>query len=147
MPKQVTALPNFSAVDPDRVVYRGGQPSEEGFRRLQEMGIKKVIKLNEDSEGSDDPAILHGMTVEKYPINTFEQLIHTRQAQVNSAVCEIEPNTYIHCTHGEDRTGVVCYFYRRQEGWSKDKACTEMMNHGFHKSLHGLWELVEEDCE
>jgi hypothetical protein len=142
-----TALPNFSLVDPDKMIARGGQPTDEGFRRLKDMGIKKVIKLNEDDEGDDGSAVFYGMTLVKEPINTLEQLFHVRQAQVDAAVEQITDHTYVHCLHGEDRTGVVCYFYRREYcGWGKDRAENEMMNHGFHKELHGLYELVEEDC-
>lgn len=143
-----TPLPNFSAVDPDKCIYRGGQPTDEGFARLKAMGIKTIIKLNEgDKEdgGTDNTAVNLGLTVKQFPINTLEQLFYTRKNQVAAAVDDIEPYTYIHCLHGEDRTGVVCYFYRRKTGWSKDRACKEMLNHGFHKSLHGLWELVEDD--
>src|SRR5262249_53768513 len=37
----VPGLENFARVNPN--LYRGGQPTEEGFRQLKAMGVKTVI--------------------------------------------------------------------------------------------------------
>lgn len=39
----------------------------------------------------------------------------------------------IHCTRGQDRTGVICAAYRVAEcGWTIDEAIEEMEDYGFH---------------
>jgi protein tyrosine/serine phosphatase len=48
----------------------------------------------------------------------------------------------VHCTHGQDRTGLVVGVYRvKHDGWSKDKAWDEMVHHDFHQELVGLVEF------
>src|SRR5215469_8705305 len=47
---QVTGVPNFYRVDEH--LYRGGQPSSEGFRCLAEMGVRTVIDLRQIGEHS-----------------------------------------------------------------------------------------------
>jgi protein tyrosine/serine phosphatase len=49
----------------------------------------------------------------------------------------------VHCTHGQDRTGLIIGLYRLNEGWTKDAAYKEMLVHHFHSSLHGLHEYWE----
>src|SRR6476660_9575602 len=46
----VHGVPNFQTVN-DRI-YRGGQPSNEGFRNLAAMGIKTIVDLREDDSRS-----------------------------------------------------------------------------------------------
>ena len=54
-------------------------------------------------------------------------------------------NVYVHCEHGQNRTGLAIYCYQRQQGMSKQKAVDDMLSHGFHKIMHGLWKAVESD--
>src|SRR5579859_7807699 len=44
------AIKNFNQVDSH--VYRGAQPSDEGFRYLAKLGVKTVIDLREPGERS-----------------------------------------------------------------------------------------------
>lgn len=50
----------------------------------------------------------------------------------------------VHCTHGQDRTGLVVGVHRvEHDGWSKESAFREMLAHHFHWELVGLmiaWE-------
>jgi tyrosine-protein phosphatase SIW14 len=40
---------------------------------------------------------------------------------------------YVHCLHGEDRTGMVCAYWRvKVDGWPVEKAIEEMFAMGFH---------------
>ncbi len=51
---------------------------------------------------------------------------------------------YVHCTHGQDRTGLVVGVYRvLHDGRTKDDAYQEMIHHNFHPDLHGLHEFWE----
>ncbi len=62
---------------------------------------------------------------------------------VRLAVSAIGPGTLVHCEHGQDRTGVAIGLYRLHTGWTEEHAEDEMLAHGFHRSLIGLWEWWE----
>jgi tyrosine-protein phosphatase SIW14 len=126
-------------------VYRGGQPDDAGWNWLKARGVTRVVKLNLESEGSDVAATALGMQPFYHPIPIVEQLVfRPKYDEVKAAVAAIQPNTYIHCTHGEDRTGLVVACYRVwEDAWPKDAAEEEMEDCGFHWELLGLelfWE-------
>ena len=136
-------IPNLHQVEPG--VWRGGQPTAEGFKYLHdELNIHHVVKLNTDKEGSDEPAIQLGMSVSYFPI-TFAQQIGLRKIDrvgLETLVGSFKPteDVFIHCQHGEDRTGATVGLWRmRQDNWTKPMAEKEMLQDGFHRSLFGLW--------
>lgn len=134
-------IPNLAVVEPGSI-WRGGQPTIEGWRQLKALGVTNVVKLNTESEGSDAEAKRLGMRVVYVPIDTAQQLglKHLPMAQMLVAVTNIIDHTYVHCEHGQDRTGLAVAMYRVRSGWSYLKATKEMFDCGFHKELRGLWE-------
>ena|SRR6266576_2442637 len=141
-------IPNFSPVPGDPGVYRGGQPkSPVGWAYLQSIGVSNVVKLNLESEASDSDARALGMTVSHFPINTLHQMVLKPDRQtVSNAVAAIRPGTYVHCEHGQDRTGLIVGCKRVwQDGWAKTNAWNEMIADGFHPALHGLTEFWKDD--
>jgi hypothetical protein len=138
-------IPNLAQVEPG--VWRGGQPTDEGWKYLSEQGVILDIKLNPADEGSDATAEKYGITVLDDPITTAEQTVgKPTRDQIVFAVMPIGPGTFIHCTHGQDRTGIVIGAYRVMvEGWTKDAAWKEMVAHGFHPALLGLSRSWNED--
>ena len=142
-------IPNFAVVEPG--IYRGGQPTAEGWNWLRANGVKFDIKLNSGSDGfSTDSGIYSVIAEYDFPITFWQQLVSgPHWADVTGAWDALargdifeQGNTnsiFIHCTHGQDRTGLVVAVYRLHEGWSKADAEKEMLAHGFHKSLYGLW--------
>jgi hypothetical protein len=136
-------VPNLAEVEPG--VWRGGQPTEAGWTHLKSLGITNVIKLNLQSEGSDAAAQHLGMKVYPVPIPLPEQLglkpIDTNDIEkILTAVPAA--GTFIHCEHGQDQTGLFVALWRvRRDGWSKSDAEKEMLAHGFHKDLRGLWQF------
>ena len=136
-------IPNLAEVGDG--IYRGGQPTKGGWDYLKTMGVNNVVKLNTDAEGSDDYAVSIGMTVHHFPLDIAHQiLLKPSPETIWGAVEAIKPGTYIHCEHGQDRTGLVCACYRVFKGWKKPAAEEEMMKRGFHRTLHGLWEFWED---
>lgn len=133
-------IPNFKEVD--RGIWRGGQPpTSEAWSALKAMGVTNVVKLNTWSEGSDSVATNLSMTVNYLPITFEEQTIPglLKDHKVNEAVALIKPGSFVHCEHGQDRTGLIIATWRKQQGWTREKAEQEMLADGFHKSLLGLW--------
>lgn len=158
---QLKPIPNFAQVD--KSVWRGGQPTAQGWTNLYQLGVHWVIKLNTDAEGSDELAAQLGMTVYKFPISVGEQLEGGPQlSTVSKAVAMLQRgNAYVHCGSdartrskldvflktqgGQDRTGLVVGVYRVWvDGWPKAKAYAEMKSFGFHPLLKGLYDFWEE---
>lgn len=139
-------VPNLRTISPGE--YRGGQPLDSNaWVYIFSLGVSNVVKLNLESEGSDAPARALGMTVNYYPIDTLHQTVLKPSAVlVSNAVAVIRPGTYVHCEHGEDRTGLIVGCKRVWvDQWRKEAAREEMLKDGFHKELHGLNDFWEDD--
>lgn len=138
-------LPNFAVVAPG--IARGGQPNTEGWFWLQMHGYTNIIKLNTEKEDSDYLAVVMKMKVNYYPLNWVHQMIiRPSTNELHLVVSQIKPGTYIHCEHGQDRTGLIVGCYRIQQGWDKQKAYDEMLTYGFHpwlQSLQGRWDSLQ----
>jgi len=135
--RDTNGIPNLRLVEPS--VYRGGQPDTAGWQWLREAGVSNVVKLNTQDEGSDKPAVVLGMRLSYFPVDTLQQLISGPDpTAMSNAVARIGPGTYVHCLHGQDRTGLVIGLYRLQEGTNAAEAWQEMTNCGFHPALLGL---------
>ena len=137
-------IPNLRQVEPG--VWRGGQPETPtawSYLRTR-LGLTNDIKLNTGAEASDRAAISAGFTLYYYPIDTMQQLVTgPDEAQMRDALRHVRPGTFIHCQHGEDRTGAFVYILRRTEGWTDEAARAEMMTNKFHRALFGLQEFTK----
>lgn len=130
-------IPGLFAVEQDRL--RGGQPNADGWTWLKSQGITDVVKLNTEDEGSDAVAEALGMTVHRFPIPWWRQLIlRPKQSDLVTAVKLFKPHTFLHCSRGEDRSGLTVGCFRLSQGWTKEDAYLEMIAFGFHPSLQGL---------
>jgi protein tyrosine phosphatase (PTP) superfamily phosphohydrolase (DUF442 family) len=128
-PMQVEGLPNLYKVSDG--VYRGAQPTPEGMRALQKLGVRTVVNLREPDA---DTAGLRGtnLAYESIPMTAFRPKDDdvVRFLQVAS-----DPNhgpVFVHCKRGADRTGLMCAVYRiAMQGWTKEQALDEMTRGGF----------------
>lgn len=135
-------IPNLRMVDGDLKIFRGGQPQcLADWQRLQHMGVVNVIKLNSDEDGKDESFTVElGMQLTKCYIPNISLAFHVDAQTLGAAVEFIVPRTFVHCEHGEDRTGCACGLYRTSTGWSKADAWREMIECGFHQVFYGLTE-------
>ena len=155
-------VPNLQYVRAN--VYRSGQPTAEGWDYLRTLFDGKrvrVLKLNFDDEGSDEPARLMGWDVRELGIEprtnpgglihavgeVFEKPAHDVWAEIEQQILlmDVTGETYlIHCVNGHDRTGLACGHVRvLLDGWTKEAAHAEMLQLGFHLEMVGLdrqWE-------
>lgn len=145
-------IPNFTVVSPG--IFRGGQPDEEGWAYLRTLGVKTVIKLNYEYEGSDRQAAELGMTVidASMPPSDYADFYRTPPAErIRTAVRTLQDQgthpVYVHCLHGQDRTGLVVGLYRvLQDHYTKEQAYREMLQHNFHAwfpGLSGFWDTFD----
>ncbi len=128
-PMQVAGLPNLYKVSEG--VYRGAQPTPEGMRALQGLGVRTVVNLREPDA---DTAGLRGtnLAYESIPMTAF----HPNDDDVVrflQVVCAPDRGpVFVHCKRGADRTGLMCAVYRiAVQGWTKEQALDEMTQGGF----------------
>jgi hypothetical protein len=143
-------VPNFKAIDAAQAEYRGGQPTTLAqWQHIRSLGVTNVTKLNPKSEGSDDLALQVGMTVHYFPIDLIHQtLVKPSRLLMSNIVASITPGTYVHCEHGQDRTGLAVGCKRVWvDGWSKAASWNEMQTNGFHRALHALDDFWEDNVK
>jgi tyrosine-protein phosphatase SIW14 len=136
-PSAVTIL-RFREVTPD--IYRGALPETQGMEQLKAFGIKTDLNIDLDSNASDleaADAVKLGINYIYRPLSGFWA---PSDQQVNDILAIMnDPSNYpifVHCLHGQDRTGLVVGLYRiNTQGWSPADAYQEMLADGFHRSL------------
>jgi protein tyrosine/serine phosphatase len=134
-PEPVPGLPNFHRVTP--ALYRGAQPTAEGMRRLQAMGIRTVLSLrafNDDESLLPQTALAHP----RIRFNTWhpedEDVVRFLRIVTDPANAPV----FVHCQHGSDRTGTMIAIYRiAVQGWDREEAIREMVEGGY--GFHPLW--------
>lgn len=140
-------VPNLVEVEPD--LLRGGQPTAEGWAYLKARGVRTVVKLNYDREGVDlvDPSLhVYAMAIPPADIDdefrgpSKEDLHKILSLLVDPALRPL----YVHCTHGQDRTGIAVGVYRLAKGWRRRDAWREMRALNFHPGLFGLFDSWED---
>ena len=134
-------LPKFARVSEQ--LYRGAQPTAEGFRKLKELGIKTVINLRaEDEMGLTEKATVEQLGLRYYNLG-LPGLSSPTDEQVARVMTIIDaPESgpvFIHCRRGSDRTGTIVAVYRiSHEGWTGEQALTEAKRHGLSWAEFGM---------
>jgi len=122
-------LSNFYRVSD--VLYRGAQPSPEGMKRLEAMGIRTVVNLRRLHSNRTEAAgtSLRCLDVRVNPFDPeFDEVVRFLRIVRDPNVHPV----YVHCQRGIDRTGMMCAAYRMVEcGWTADEAVDEMVHGPF----------------
>ena len=141
---EAKGLPNAYKVSEN--LYRGAQPTAEGFKNLEEMGIRTVVNLrtlHSDEDELEDTSLdyVH-IPMEAWDADEGELIRFLKVVTDKS-----RHPVFVHCLHGADRTGITCAVYRIAVcGWSKERALKEMTRDelGFHDIWQNLVDRVEE---
>jgi len=143
--------PNFVQVR--NGLYRGGHPDGPALDYLRSLNVRTIIDLeiadlieatDEQIQEEQRLASARGFRVVHVPISAFELALSDRfDALIDQALATMaDPNSaviYVHCLHGQDRTGLVVGLERvLQEHWTPDRAYNEMLTLGFHPAFLGL---------
>lgn len=126
---RLKGVPKFAEVTP--TLYRGGQPSPEGFANLARFGIKIIVD-NGRSEKNRKLAEKLGM---RY-ISISWICLFPKDAIFARFLKVVEDNPdkkiFVHCRFGDARTGMMIAAYRMKvQGWTADEALHEMQSYGF----------------
>ena len=133
-------LPNLHRVTDN--IYRCAQPTADGLKSAEKLGIKTVISLRAFHTDKDELESTK-LKTERIRFNTW----HPEDEDVVRFL-KLVTNTnsgpfLVHCQHGADRTGTMIAIYRiAVQGWKKEAALKEMTDGGF--GYHAMWKnLIE----
>jgi protein tyrosine phosphatase (PTP) superfamily phosphohydrolase (DUF442 family) len=134
-PVELDGVPNLHQVSP--TLYRSAQPTAEGMKGLEKLGVKTIVNLrsfhsDRDEIAGTDLAYEHIYMKAWHP----EEKEAVRFLRI--ATDPTRQPVLVHCQHGADRTGALCAVYRvAVQGWTKDEAIREMTEGGF--DFHAVW--------
>jgi tyrosine-protein phosphatase SIW14 len=131
---EAPGLRDFGQVTP--TLYRGGQPSPQGFQTLVGMGIKIIVDTGRSKR---DEALVKklGMRYVSLPWycpfpkdNVFDRFIELIRNNPGKKI-------FVHCRLGDDRTGMMIAAYRMAaDGWTAKQAMQEMREFGYTPIHH-----------
>jgi tyrosine-protein phosphatase SIW14 len=129
----VAGVGNFHQVN--GFVYRGAQPTEEGFRNLARLGITTVIDLREAggrSKQEEKTVVAAGMKYVNIPMKGMSAPTPQDMAKVLALLGnESAGPVFVHCRRGADRTGTVLAIYRiTHDRWENGRALAEAKSLG-----------------
>lgn len=122
-------------------LYRSAEPTPEGLRYMERMGIRTVIRLcavQAYAEGIKQTCLPHKRIRIKKLYPKKRQVVKFLRLVTN----EKRTPVLVHCEHGIHRTGLMCMAYRMVvQGWSKEKAMEELLESDF--GMHRYWGVIE----
>jgi len=136
-PASPSGVRRFAYVDEG--LYRGDQPTPEGFQQLKDMGVETVVNLR----------LLHGD--QDKMAGTGLKYIHLRFPVWNPEDKDVleflkivttpeHKPVFVHCRLGNDRTGMMVAAYRMIiQGWPLERAMEEMEHYGYNPT----WRWME----
>ncbi len=114
-------------------IFRGAQPGKDGYATLKRMGIKTVIDLRTTANEKKQVEAA-GMKAVAVPIVMSRKGLKEKVDRVVALMADpANQPVFVHCRHGQDRTGIVVAAYRmKQQEWSLTDAEMEMQAFGFN---------------
>jgi tyrosine-protein phosphatase SIW14 len=111
---ELRGLPNFGRVTQN--LYRGGQPTSDGFKQLREMGVGIVVDLRENrTEVASEKRQVESLGMKSIGI-PWSANHEPSSAQIVEFLDLVRANPdtkiFVHCRRGADRTGVMIAAYR-----------------------------------
>jgi protein tyrosine/serine phosphatase len=149
-----TTIPNFAMVSAG--LYRGGHPDDDGLAYLQQIGVKTIVDLEIgdfieawpwDITHERKSADALGFDFVRQPMSAFTPFVSDEEMDATLAILADSSRQpiFVHCKHGQDRTGLVIGLERVfNEGWAPADAYQEMLDYGFHTAFVGLNHYFEE---
>jgi tyrosine-protein phosphatase SIW14 len=122
-------VPNLGEVTPS--LFRGAQPSDDGFGALAKMGVGVVVDLRGDSDDERERVTKLGMEYIAIPSHC-SRMTEDGIAKFLTVVRDHpDKKVFVHCRYGVDRTGMMVAAYRISQGWTAEESRREMESFGF----------------
>lgn len=139
VPLTLAGVPNLHRLTDH--LYRSEQPTAEGFRNLEKLGIRTVINLryfnSDDDEAEGTSLRLHRVKILTWRAgddHVIEVMRMLRQKENGPFL--------IHCQHGADRTGLMSAMYRMlEQNWTAQEALDELIDGGY--GFHSVWKNIK----
>ena len=127
-------------------LYRGAQPTREGFEALQRMGVRTVVNLR---SRHSDRNLLEGLDLAyvEIPMNAAFPSREDFLRFLEIARDPARQPVFVHCEHGSDRTGTAVALFRVSlQRWDRTEAIREMTDggFGFHRIYFNLKTFIQE---
>jgi protein tyrosine/serine phosphatase len=141
----VAGVEKFARVNPN--LYRGAQPTIEGFKQLKAMGVKTIIDFR-SYHSTKKQAEAAGLTALEIPIKADLGSTPPDEEAIKSYFSAVldpaKQPVYVHCAFGKDRTGTMCALYRLEvDRWTADEVLQEMQAFGYHDIYRDLVNFVK----
>jgi len=141
--EQASGVPNFHQVN--QQVFRGAQPTKEGWSSLAKLGVKVVIDLRQDKEGGEHLISAEAKAVQEAGMRYVNVPLKGIVAPPDDQIAKIltilngpDP-AFVHCREGKDRTGVAIACYRiAHDRWDSKRALDEAKAIGMHWKEVGM---------
>ena len=140
---ELPGVPNLHKVSDN--LYRGAQPSNEGMRQLEKLGIKTIVNLRTVHSDRDEIENTE-LSYEHIPMLTWNTQDDDVVRFLKIVTDSNNTPVFVHCQYGADRTGTMCAIYRiAVEGWNKNEAIDEMTKGGFgyHSIFKNLTDYIQ----
>jgi protein tyrosine/serine phosphatase len=135
-PLTEASLPNLHRVTPN--LYRSAQPTAEGMRAAEKLGVKTVISLR-GFHDDDDQVAGTALAEERISFKSWHPEDEDVVKFLKLVTDPAKQPVLVHCQHGADRTGMMCAIYRMAvESWTADAAVKEMVEGGY--GFHPVWQ-------
>lgn len=120
-------------------VYRGSQPTAQGFKNLKSLGIKTIIDC---APNHSDAKLINGLDFHYFhiPVTLWhldaDTTIEFLKIVTNANYCPV----FIHCDNGSQKTGLMVAVYRMYvQGWTSYDATKELCNAGLKKCWGNIY--------
>ena len=132
---ELPGVTNFHKVSDD--LYRGAQPTNEGMKELEKLGVKTIINLRSEHSDKEELQNTH-LNYVNIPLTTDNPDIEDIVLFLKVINDSNNLPVFVHCRYGADRTGMMCAIYRViEQNWTRQDAVEEMTKGGF--GFHSIW--------
>jgi tyrosine-protein phosphatase SIW14 len=128
-------ISNFGQVTP--ALFRGGQPTSDGYRELKQMGVEIVVSFrHEKGENSLERRAVEalGMRFVSLPWHAWDIPTDDEVSRFFTLLAaNRQSKIFVHCQQGRDRAGAMVALYRiAVDHWCADSAVAEMNAYHYH---------------
>ena len=134
-PVELEGVPNLHQVEKN--LYRSAQPTAEGMKNLEKLGVKTIVNLR---TYNSDRAEIAGTGLREVRVKMhawdpeFDEIVEVLKILTDKSGAPY----LVHCQHGADRTGMTIALYRMAvQNWPRETAIEEMLNGGY--GFHTIW--------